>query len=233
MNNNELEKISKKSRNAILKLGREIDSPHIAPAYSIVEIVTLLYEEILTSDDKFILSKGHGCLALYNALRLKGKNPILSGHPDIQTNEGIECSTGSLGHGLPIAVGMALAKKIKNNDGTIYVLIGDGECQEGTTWESLMIASHHQLNNLVIIVDRNRLQALDKISNILSLGNLKSKFESFGIFTLEIDGHNFEDLKRAFEVSSSIVPKLIIADTIKGKGLSCMENKPEWHARFP
>lgn len=233
MNIEKLKKISKESRIAILKLGIEINSPHIGPAYSIVEIITLIYEDILTPNDKFILSKGHGCLALYNALHLKGKNPRLSGHPDIQIEEGIECTSGSLGHGLPISVGMAMGKKIKNESGKIIVLMGDGECQEGTIWESLLIASQNQLNNLIVVIDKNRLQALDFVSNISSLGNLKQKFESFGFFVIEVNGHDFEELKEAFTIQSDGLPKIIVANTIKGKGLKTMENNPIWHARLP
>lgn len=225
--------IDKKRRLEILNLAIETNNLHIAPAFSCVEIIKVLYEEIMNDNDKFIMSKGHGCLALYNALQHKGFNPELSGHPDIQPNEGIECTTGSLGHGLPIAVGMALAKKTKKENGRIFVLMSDGEYQEGTTWESFLIASHHQLSDLTIIIDRNRLQALDIISKIVSLGDLKKKIESFHVLTMEIDGHNTEDLKNAFEFRNSLVPKVIIANTIKGKGLSFMENNPVWHNKLP
>lgn len=229
----ELTKKAKRYRREILDLGIKMNSSHIAPAFSLIDIVALLYEEILTKKDKFVLSKGHGCLGLYVMLHHCGFKPKLSGHPDIQIEEGIECTTGSLGHGLPIAVGMALAKKLKKEKGEIFVLMGDGECQEGTTWESLLIASHNKLNNLTIIIDRNRLQSLDNTENILALDDLKKKFEAFNFWVLEIDGHDRQEISEAVRINSSLIPKIILANTIKGKGLSFMENKSVWHTKLP
>jgi len=209
---------------------------HIAPALSCIDILVALYDNILTENDKFILSKGHACLSLYIMLLKKGLNPdINKHHPDIDIENGIECTTGSLGHGLPISVGMALAKKLKNEKGFIYVLLSDGECQEGTTWESIQIAVHHKLDNLIIIIDNNKLQSLDFIKNILSSPtSLYDKFKSFGIKSLAIaDGHNITMLTNMLKESHYNSPKVIIANTIKGKGISFIENKPEWHARFP
>jgi transketolase len=150
----------------------------------------------------------------------------------MDVENGLVCTTGSLGHGLPSGVGMALARKMQNKKGKIYVLVGDGECQEGTIWESALLANHHKLNNLTIIVDHNKLQALDKIENVLSLGSLAEKFNAFGLEAIEVDGHNINELATAFEKNSDKT-KVIIAHTIKGKGVSYMENDPKWHTRLP
>ena len=226
-----LEERAKRLRKETLDLAMEIECGHLAPAFSMVEILVAL-ETVLNKDDKFILSKGHGCLSFYIALRQRGFAPIISEHPDIQVEQGIECTTGSLGHGLPIGVGMAFAKKFKKEAGTVYVLMGDGECQEGTTWESLLLASHHKLTNLTIIIDYNKLQALGSIEGILSLENLNDKFSAFGSYVLEVDGHCFPEIIDALnkEVNK---PRVIIAHTIKGKGMSFAENIPGWHTRLP
>lgn len=224
-------------RRKILDMALEIKKGHIASAMSVADIMFVLYQDIMTNDDKFILSKGHGCLALYVMLRDKGLNPKLLEHPDIDVKNGIECTTGSLGHGLPVAVGMAFAKKLKKEKGNIYVIISDGEMQEGVIWESLLLASHHKLDNLTVIVDYNKLQALGFIEDILSLDNLANKITAFNCTCIEVfDGHDIDKLKSAFKDDSNLVyhePKVIVAHTIKGKGLSCMENKPEWHHKIP
>jgi len=227
-------------RRKTLELAVEHGNGHIASAFSIVEILVALYDNVLTKDDKFILSKGHGCLSFYVVLREKGFNPTISGHPDIDVKNGIECTTGSLGHGLPVAVGMALAKKLKKEKGTIYVLLGDGESQEGTTWESLAIASHHKLGNLVVIVDKNNLQALGETRSILSLNSLREKVISFGCHSIRCNGHDVEKIGSALRDKCSShnslfvdFPKVVIADTVKGKGVSFMENRAEWHHRIP
>jgi len=220
-------------RKKILDMTMKEGEGHIAGSFSCVEILITLYNKILSENDVFIMSKGHGCYALYVILREKGYNPTISGHPDIERDQGIACTTGSLGHGLPMAVGMALAGKLKKQTGKIYVLISDGECQAGTTWESLLIAAHHKLDNLVIIVDNNKFQALDKVDNILSLGNLKRKFESFGCIVNEVDGHNVDYIFSFLKLDIEDKPYIIIADTIKGKGVSFIENIPAWHAKFP
>lgn len=221
----------KQLRRESLDLAIESGNGHLASAFSIVEILIAL-EETLKERDRFILSKGHGCLSFYASLRHRGFNPTVSGHPDIQVSEGIECTTGSLGHGLPIGVGMALAKKFKAEEGNIYVLMGDGEMQEGTTWESLLLASHHKLDNLTVIVDYNRLQGMGRIDDILSLGNLPDKLEAFGCFVLEADGHNLEEIAFALWPTAK-KPKVIIAHTVKGMGVSFMQDNPIWHNRLP
>ena len=224
---------AKEMRRGIIDLAMEHKLEHIAPAFSIVEILMVVYENVLKENDKFILSKGHGCLALYYILQQHGFNPTISGHPDIQCDQGIECTTGSLGQGLSIGVGIALARKLRNKKGDIYVLISDGECDAGTTWESALLAAHHKLDNLTIIVDYNKLQSIGRVEDVLSLDNLSDKFKAFNCYTIEIDGHNFSEILFAFNKKVSTRPKVIIAHTIKGKGVSFMENKVEWHSRLP
>ncbi len=146
--------------------------------------------------------------------------------------EGINCTTGSLGHGLPIGVGMALSRRKENKKGDIYVLMGDGECQEGTIWESSDIAAHYKLDNLIVIIDHNKLQALDKIEKISPM-NLKNKFKAFGWSTSEVDGHCFPEVITALGKRVGGCPSMILAHTTKGKGVSYMENDPKWHGRRP
>jgi len=228
---NELKEKAKKLRRDVLDMALQTGEGHLGGSFSEIEILISLYNRILTKDDKFILSKGHACYPLYILLRERGYNPKISGHPDIDEKNGICCTTGSLGHGLPIGVGMALARKILNKKGKIYVLMGDGELEEGTTWEASLIAVHHKLDNLIVILDHNKLQALEPLKNIVSFGNLKSLFEEIGYNTLEIDGHSFSEIIKAFKRKSHKSPKMIIAHTIKGKGISFMENDPKWHGR--
>lgn len=230
----DFERISKQLRRDILELAIQYNDGHIAPSYSCVETLVSLYYQVMKKEDKFILSKGHACLALYAVLQSKGFNPKISGHPDIEECQGVSCTTGSLGHGLPIGLGMAFARKIQNKKGRIFVLMGDGECQEGTTWESMNLINRFNLNNLVVIVDNNKLQALASIQNIMKETSLKAKFEAFGANVFEIDGHSFEELIFVFnKVIDNPKPCVIIANTIKGKGISFMENIPKWHSRIP
>lgn len=222
---------SKKLRRDVLDLSVKMGDGHLGGSFSEIEILISLYDNILKSEDKFILSKGHCCYPLYVLLREQGYSPKISGHPDIDEKNGIWCTTGSLGHGLPIGVGMALARKKQNKKGQIYVLMGDGECQEGTIWESSLIASKYKLNNLTAIIDRNKLQALGETEKILPLNNLKNKFESFGWYTSEVNGHDISKLTKILGERVSKAPHMVIANTIKGKGVSYMENNPEWHGR--
>ncbi len=216
----------------VLDLSLETGLAHIGGSFSMIELLVSLYDDILKEDDKFILSKGHACLPYYLLLREKGYNPHLSGHPEIDIKNGIPCTTGSLGHGLPISVGMAMARKFKDHPGRIYVMMSDGECQEGTTWESSLIASRHKLNNLTAIIDYNKIQATDWVNNVLPLGDLGKKFEAFGWHHIEIDGHNQYEISSALKTETD-QPYAIIANTIKGKGVSYMENDPAWHAKKP
>jgi len=228
-----LEKKAKRLRKELIDLSLKIGETHLGGCFSEIEIMITLYDLILKEEDKFILSKGHCCHTMYLLLKEQGYNPKFSVHPDIDVKNKIFCTTGSLGHGLPIAVGMALARKKMNTKGKIFVLMGDGECQEGTTWESAMIANYRKLNNLIVIVDRNKLQALDTIDDALSVGDLRKKFEVFGWSAIEVNGHSFEELTEGFKRLEKDKPKVIIAHTIKGKGVSFMENDTKWHARVP
>lgn len=229
----ELTERGKELRKKVLDLALETGEAHIGGAFSEIEILLALFDSILKPEDKFILSKGHACYPLYILLREKGCNPKIQGHPDLDEKNCIYCTTGSLGHGLPMGIGMAFARKIKSKPGKIYVLLGDGECHEGTTWESSLIANHHKLDNLVVIVDYNKLQALDKTDNILSFGDIKKKFKSFGFHVAEINGHNIPEIITALKTEAKDKPCLIIANTIKGAGISYMENNPLWHGRRP
>lgn len=232
----QLKEIAKKARLDALELGLKTHNEHFAPSFSTIEILVALYEKIMEKNDKFILSKGHACLGYYVMLKRKGRCPKCSCHPDIETDQGIDCTTGSLGHGLPIGAGFAFAKKLKKEPGRVFVLVGDGECEEGAIWESLIIANRLKLDNLTIIVDHNKLQAIAALEEVHGgQPNLKEKFEAFGCSTASIDGHNFDDLLKALD-SKSVKkgkPTAIIANTVKGKGLSFMENITAWHSRMP
>lgn len=210
-------------RNRILEVALRDEMGHIPSALSILDLVKGIYD-IKTDNDQFILSKGHGCMALYAVLESKGLldwNTKLMGHP--KRGGSILASTGSLGHGFPMAVGLALAKKIKGEDGRVFVLIGDGESNEGTTWESAMLASHHKLDNLVVIIDDN-----GSSTRALNVGNLSDKFYAFGFSTVDVYGHSNSDIRQALEIRSE-KPLCIIADTTKGKGVEFMEDSPVWH----
>jgi len=226
-------------------------SAHIGGALSATDIIAVLYSSIMKikksktindNRDRFILSKGHACLALYAALvekKLLKKKDLetfesdgsnLLGHPIMNKLSGIEFSTGSLGMGLSLGVGVALAAKRKKMNYKTYVILGDGECNEGSIWESILSASHFKLDNMIIIVDRNKFQQTGKNSSIMDLKNLKNKFKSFGCEAVEIDGH---DIKKIYEVlinkKPNNKPKVIVANTIKGKGFKLFENNNSWH----
>ena len=246
----------KEIKKGILDMHYLSQDSHIGSALSCVDIVAVLYFKIMNIDpknpnkknrDRFIMSKSHAVSALYAVLAEKGfftKSLIktycqnkskLPGHATKGSVPGIEASTGSLGHGIPIAIGMALAGKRDANDYRIFVLISDGECEEGTTWESALFASQHKLDNLIVIIDYNKLQALGKTNEVLNLEPLKEKWLSFGWQTKEIDGHNLSQIEKTlkslpFEKDK---PSVVIANTIKGKGLPTMEGKLESHYRSP
>lgn len=228
-----LEEKAKNLRKKVIKMAYDKKKGHIGGALSIVEIIISLYESRMKKDDKFILSKGHGCLPYFITLIDKGYNPQIAGHPERDPANGIECTTGSLGHGFPIGVGMALGRKMLKRNGKIYVLMSDAECQEGTTWESLLIAGQHKLDNLTIIIDNNNLQTLGKTSEIISVKNIGRVFENFGWDVIEINGHSFQHILNALDKPSLGKPKLIVANTIKGKGVSFMENVSMWHTKIP
>ena len=205
---------------------------HIPSAFSIVDIVATLYEKVLTEDDYFILSKGHGCAAVFVVLEKQGVlrseeidaygqfHANLGGHPDRTKVRGVECSTGSLGHGFPMAVGLALGLKIQNKKGRVFVLVGDGECHEGTTWEAALVAPHLKLDNLIVIVDRNK-----SADQILPHPNMRAQFEAFGWNVYETGGLMFDAFYEG--------PQVCISDTTKGKGVSFLEGHGKWHHRIP
>ena len=230
----------KKLRNKAKKLRQDTflafikkGEAHLGGSFSMIEILLTLYEVIIKKNDKFILSKAHASFPLCILLQEKGLNPQLTTHLDLDTKNGIYCTTGSLGHGLPIATGMAFARKKQKIPGKIYVMISDGECQEGTTWESLLIASKHKLDNLVVIVDYNKIQALSRLKDALPLEDLSKKFKAFNWKCTEVkDGHSFKSLVTSFKKKNKKgKPLAIIINTVKGKGIKEFEDDPIWHAR--
>ena len=206
---------------------------HLGGSFSMIEMLLALYESVLQEEDKFILSKAHASFPLCLLLQNKGLQPELRTHLELDPVNGIHCTTGSLGHGLPIATGMAMARKRLGRPGRIYVMISDGECQEGTTWESLLIGATHELDNLIVLVDYNKVQALTTVDDALPLGNLSAKFEAFNWECDDImDGHAFDQLVPALEKTSTLSkPRALIVHTIKGRGIRAFENDPAWHAR--
>ena len=230
---NYLEKKAKQLRRDTFKAFVKKGEAHLGGSFSIIEILISLYEKILKKDDKFILSKSHASFPLCIILKNKGLKPKITTHLEIDEKNGIFCTTGSLGHGLPIATGMAFGKKKLKQNGKIFVLISDGECQEGTTWESLLIASKHQLDNLILLVDYNKIQALSKLNDALPLENLKKKFEAFNWNCQEVkNGHSFNNIiNKLSRKNKKKKPTVIIFHTIKSKGIPEFENNPVWHAR--
>ena len=247
MNNNDniIKKLKREIINATLLTGEG----HIPSAFSILDILWVLYDKVLNitpqninEDDRnhFVLSKGHGSLALYAVLSEKEFfskdelknfaqfNSILGGHPDCNKIPGVETSTGSLGHGLPMALGMALGMRIRKINKRVYAVAGDGECNEGSIWESALLAAHHKLNNLTCIIDYNH-----STDRALLLGDLPEKFSAFGWHTISINGHNHQEIFDAVQITNSEKPVAIIADTIKGLGVKMMENNPAWHHKPP
>ena len=252
-----LEEKAKRIRENIIKLVYSAKSGHPGGSLSIADIVTYLYfEELRNIDpknpknpdrDRFVLSKGHCAPALYSALYEKGffqkeymndfrqVSGVLQGHPDMKHIPGIDMTTGSLGQGLSTAVGMCLAGKMDKKEYRVYCMLGDGEIEEGQVWEAAMSASHYKLDNLCAIVDNNNLQIDGEIGNVMSPYSIEEKFESFGFNVINIDGNNFDEIEKAFEQAKQYIgkPTVIIAKTIKGKGISYMENKVEWHGKAP
>ena len=247
----EIKNFAKQIRKNILymSLVAGASSSHFGGSLSTVEILATLYNNILKFDssnplwedrDRFILSKGHACLGYYSALYEKGyfkkedlnlfeqNGSFLLGHPVINKKKGIEFSNGSLGMGLSLGIGVALAAKKKNKDYKVFVLIGDGECNEGSVWEASMSAAHFKLNNLTAILDNNNLQQTGTNEEIMSTRKLGDKWKSFNWNVKEIDGHDVKQILAAFNHVSE-KPKLILANTIKGRGFSFSENNNDWH----
>ena len=222
-------KLRQKTFQAYLEYGEA----HFGGDFSMIEMLLALHEEALKPEDKFILSKAHASYPYCIYLQEKGFKISIKTHLEIDLKNNIHCTTGSLGHGLPIGVGMAMARKMQNKKGTIYVLMSDGECQEGTTWESLLIAAKHKLDNLVVMIDYNKVQALSTLEEALPLDNLAAKFEAFNWHTIEIiDGHSFDEIVPLLQLENiSTKPCAYIFNTIKGKGVKPFEGDPIWHAR--
>ncbi|MBF0154403.1 MAG: transketolase [Magnetococcales bacterium] len=225
---------------------------HPGSALSIVEILRVLYDDIMHYDpatphwperDRCILSKGHGCLALYAILADKGFFPAtelsrfcavdspLGGHPELDMVPGIEASTGALGHGLSMGAGMALGARLHQRRNRVFVILGDGELNEGSVWEAAMFAKKHRLSNLVAIVDHNKLQSYGMVSEVLDMHPLPDKWRSFGFAVREVDGHNVTALQTLLGATPFVpdTPSVIIAHTVKGKGIPMAEGNPQWH----
>ena len=234
-------------RRTIAEASSHAGEGHVPSALSILDLLWVEYTLVMAEQeaagkaiDTFILSKGHASLALYVVLASQGTivpewlsdfgsySSPLGGHPDSRQIPGVVASTGSLGHGLPIGVGMALGKRIQGQQGRVVVLIGDGEANEGTVWESALLAGHHNLNNLVCIVDHNH-----STDRALRVDSLTAKFEAFGWTAVEIDGHDHSAILQALMAPSGSGPRAVIAQTIKGKGIAQMENNPAWHHASP
>lgn len=245
-------------RKRIMEVGYRTQSGHLSSALSLVEIMTVLYyggflninnknyKDILRN--RFIMSKGHACIIQYIILVDLGlleekylwtfckPGGILGAHPDCLKIEGIDASTGALGHGLSFGIGTAIAAKQLEEDFITYVILGDGECQEGSVWEAALCAGNKYLDNLIVIIDYNKLQATDYIDNISSLNPIIDKWKAFGFDCYKVDGNNIEEVYNTLskiQLERNGRPKAIIADTLKGKGISIIENRNGWHGRKP
>ena len=259
MNNDkvlELKKIATDIRLGAIEAVYNGKSGHPGGALSSSDILACLYFSELRINpkkpndpkrDRFVLSKGHSCPALYASMALRGyfdikelKNfrhlgSLTQGHPDMKTMKGIDMSAGSLGQGFSAACGMALAAKLNGDDYRTYAMIGDGESQEGQVWEATMFAAHYKLDNLCLIVDNNGLQIDGRVKDVMNVMPYPSKFRAFGWNVISIDGHNIEEILNAFEEAKTVKgkPTVIVAKTVKGKGVSFMENQASWHGKAP
>lgn len=254
----QLRETAKICRRDILMMIHRAKTGHPGGSLSAIDILVALYfGDVLTHDaknpnsedrDRFVLCKGHAAPALYAVLgeqgyfdkseftTLRKLNSHLQGHPDTLKCPGVEVSTGSLGQGLSICCGIAKGLKLQNRRENVLALLGDGECQEGQVWEAAMFASQNNLDNLVAIVDKNNLQIDGSVNDVMSVGDLQAKFISFGWDVAQVDGHNFDELPvllNAFKEKREGKPKCIIANTIKGKGISFMEDEAGWHGKAP
>ena len=254
----EFQRIAKDVRQRIVRTVHKSQGGHIGGSLSIVEILIALYYHTLRIDpakpgwedrDRFVLSKGHAAVGLYSILAEKGYFPIeevetfdavdsrMQAHPDMNITPGIDMSTGSLGQGLSVGIGIALGARMLGKDFRTYVMIGDGEMQEGQIWEAAFAAHRYRLDNLTAILDFNKVQLYgwQHPAEMMPMENPAEKFEAFGWHTIEIDGHDYQAIVNAFDQAKHIVgkPTIIIADTVKGKGVSFMEGKYQWHAAVP
>jgi len=252
----ELKAKSKSLRHDIIKMIGIAESGHPGGSLSAIDIIVSVFYKMMNFDpknpelesrDRFILSKGHACPALYVTLAdfgyfdreelwsLRQLGALLQGHPTIEI-PGVEVNTGSLGQGFSSSVGVAIGCKLNKYENNVFVLLGDGECQEGQVWEAAMAASHYKLDNLIGFVDRNRLQIDGCTEDVMCLMDLKAKFHAFGFDVFEIDGHDYEQIVKTAETAKAMKngkPKMIIANTIKGKGVSFMENNVNFHGKAP
>ena len=252
----ELADFARRVRVHVLRMTHKAKSSHVASSFSMAELLAVLYGEVLRlrpeqpdwpDRDRLIVSKGHACAGVYAALADRGFFPLewledfyldgakLAGHVTKNGVPGIEVSTGALGHGLSIACGMALAAKRDGHQYRVYTLMSDGECDEGSVWEAVLFAPHHALDNLVAIVDYNKIQSLGTVKEVLDLDPFAEKWQAFGWAVREVDGHDIPQVRQAL---SSLPyqpgrPTCVIAHTVKGKGVSFMENKLLWHYRCP
>lgn len=247
---------AKELRRTILQTLHDSNGSFSGGSLSSIDLLTVLFHGIMRLDpvrpkardrDMFILSKGHCSSALYAVLTSVGMMPaealntygrdgsVLGVHPKKDSYPGIEVSSGSLGHGLALASGSALAAKILHDDAKVYVLMGDGECNEGSVWENAAFASRQKLNNLIVMIDRNRLQGCGRDQEVLNYGDIAEKFRAFGFQAVNIDGHDYHQIETALKsaVAAKETPTAIVAHTIKGKGVSFMEDRLEWHYKSP
>ncbi len=252
----ELQKFANQLRKHIVTSLHAAKCGHPGGSLSAADIVTYLYNEEMNIDpknpkkedrDRFVLSKGHVAPALYGALAMKGYFPeeellklrktgeMLQGHPDMKGTPGVDMSAGSLGQGISVAVGMALSAKMSDETYRVYTLLGDGEIEEGQVWEAAMFAGHRKLDNLVVIVDNNDLQIDGNVGEVCSPYPIAEKFEAFNFHVITIDGHDFDAIDKAFKEAKQTkgMPTAIIAKTVKGKGVSFMENQVSWHGAAP
>lgn len=251
-----LKDIARNIRKDIVSMIHTSKSGHPGGSLSAVEILTALYFDEMNIDpnnckmedrDRFVLSKGHAAPVLYATLAHKGYfdrdelnglrkiNRMLQGHPDMKGTPGVDMSTGSLGQGFSVACGMAMASKLDNAPWRVYTLLGDGEVQEGIVWEAAMSAAHYKLDNMVAFLDYNGLQIDGKNEDVMNIGPIVDKFKAFGWNVIEIDGHDFDQIFAALDMAKEAVgkPTMIVAKTIKGKGISFMENEAGWHGAAP
>lgn len=252
MENEKIKELKKK----IFVTAYRAGAAHLASSFSVIDLLYVLYcKNIIRYDienpwdekrDRLILSKGHACLALYVILNEVGMisdkelksfcqpGSHLGGEPKLGAAPGIEASTGSLGHGLSFGVGIAMASKMNQYNNKVYVILGDGECQEGSVWEAAMSAANLKLDNLIVVLDNNRLQAMDSVQEIMGIDSWKEKWEAFGFDVSELDGHDLDEIEQSLRnITANGKPKLIISHTIKGHGVSFMEEVPIWHFRMP
>lgn len=251
----ELKEISSDIRKKIYMIAHHAGGGHMGAAFSMADMITVLYfGDVLKyravdpqwqDRDRFILSKGHACYALYAVLAKAGYFPEeelrhvgqagskFGGHPKMHEIPGVEASTGALGHGLSYAVGIAYANKADGKDVHVYAMLGDGECQEGSVWEGALSAPTLELDNLTVVVDHNKLQAMDCLEHIVHMSPFADKWKAFGWNVLEINGHDHREIREALLARKAGKPTLVVAHTIKGKGVSFMENVPIWHYRMP